>query len=349
VIDFLLVGEFIWLKFRPDADGKPLSLYRLAPSLVEIELNERGVPGAYVYHPPNGEPVEFAPSSVVHAKRPNPHDPWRGLGVIAGGPRVYDMDIALTEQTAAYYERGATPTGTIETDRSIPDSSLQKIRRSVRGLYQGPRNAGEIVLLQRGLKFNTVSANAVESRLVEMADHSLARIAKMFRVPPVLLGEVGGSTDRQAVREAQRIFDNKVMRPFLNRMQRTISRSLTQAWGVDFVVDYEYVMPIEDKVDLAEKVGHLPGIRVREVREFIDLEPLGDDAQDDLVLNLPGDDREQGGFPDNRERLTGGRPPNPENTKPIPENGKPLPAGAAAQRAKAMLEDLDTLRGKLET
>jgi HK97 family phage portal protein len=351
VIDFLLAGEFMWLKFRPDPDGKPLALYRLAPSLVEIELNAKGVPGKYIYHPPSGDPVPFDPWNVVHCKRPNPHNPWRGLGIIAGGPRVYDMDLALVEQTASYYEKGTVPSGTVETDRSIPDNSLAKIRRSIRGMYGGPRNAGEVVLLQRGLKYNPVSATARDAQLREMAEHSLKRIAKMFRVPPVLLGEVGGSTDRQAVREAQRIFDNKIMRPFLNRMQKQISRGLTQAWGVDFVFDYEYIMPIEDKVDLADKVGALPGVKVREVRDFIDLGPTGDDEVDEMVLNLPGESTEDPeGFPD-PSNPEGGRPPNRENTKQI--RSGPQPAGARVRQpvsaaAKAMLERSDELRAKLD-
>ena len=68
------------------------------------------------------------------------------------------------------------------------------------------------------------------------------------------------------MREAQRIFDNETMRPFLNRIQKQVSFRLVPAWGLDYVIDHEYVMPIEDKIDLGRGRRALPGIIVKEVR-----------------------------------------------------------------------------------
>lgn len=344
VIDLLLAGEFFWLKFRGlAADGsKPLALYRLAPPLIETEVEGSRIT-KYHYQPPGGgKPIEIAAKDVMHVKRPNPHDPYRGLGIIAGGPRMFDIELANVESQARYYEQGTQLTGVLETERSLPDATWKKVVRRFQGLYSGARNAHQVAALERGLKFKALSANAREAQFKEVSEWNRDRIAAAFRVPTPLLGVVGSSVDRQAAREAQRIFDNKTMRPFLNRLQSQITRGLTEAWGYEFVIDHEYVMPIEDKIDLAEAFAALPGVKLREVRKMVDLDPLGDE-RDDIVLNLPGQDREDGGHPDRPLDGEAGRPPKGENTRAFPESGKPLPpsADASAKAARDALADLE--------
>lgn len=339
VIDLLLAGEFIWYKFESNAFGKPQQIFRLSPAAVQV-VPGATTPEAYIYTAPGGgRPQEIDPADIVHVKRPNPHDPWRGLGVIAGGPRAYDLELALTEQMANYYEQGTKLSGVLESERSIPPTVFDKIKKQFSNLYSGARNAYKVAMLERGLRFRSISATAQEAQFVEVSKWSRDRISTAFRVPGPLLGDMAGA-DRQAVREAQRIFDNKTMRPFLNRMQSMISKGLTQAWGVDFVIDYEYIMPIEDRFDLADRLATLPGVRVREVRAQVELEPLGDE-RDDIVLNLPGLDRAAGGHPDQPIGTEPGRTANPANTVPFPAPGQPLPASADASKA------IRDIRGKM--
>lgn len=349
VIDVLLAGEFFWLKYHPnrkaylESNGKPVALYRLAPTHVDVELNENGIPGAYIYTPPGGRPVRFNPDQIIHCMRPNPHDPWRGLSKIAADPRMFDITLAQTEHVARYYEQGTTLSGTVETDRTLPPASLKKLRREFQNLYVGAVNAFRVAFLERGATFRPTSATAKDAQFEELTNLSKERITKAFRVPLPLLGEVGGSTDRQAVKEAQRIFDNKTMRPFLNRLQSNISQGLTQAWGVDFKIDYEYVMPIEDQLDLAETLAALPGVQVKDVRRQVGLPPLSKQKAewaeiDDTILNMPGEDREAGGFPDRPLGDEAGRPPKGENTRAFPKDGR-VPEGADVAKA---------LRGRVE-
>jgi len=338
IIDLLLAGEFFWYKHGINGFGKPDSIYRLPPSQVEV------VPGAvsprgYIFTPAGGHPQEVAPEEMLHVRRPNPHSPWRGLGVIAGGPRAFDLELALTEQMANYFETGTKLSGIAETDRTVPPSTWKKIERVFNTLYAGGKNAGKVAFLERGLRFRSISADAQQAQFVEASKWSRERVANAFRTPVPLLGSVGGS-DRQAVRESQRIWDNKTLRPFLNRLQSQISQGLTQAWDLDFAIDYEYVMPIEDRLDLGVDLATLPGIRVRELREQVGFPPLGDE-RDEWVLNLPGEEREQGGHPDAPIGSEAGRPPNPENTKrfpgPAPAQQRRLP-GSADVSAKAVID-----------
>jgi HK97 family phage portal protein len=352
IIDLLVAGEFFWLKYKPGIDptspqyGKPLSLYRLSPALVEISLDKNDRPDYVEWRAPGhtGEPVRIKPEHVIHVKRPNPHNQWRGLSVIASSPHAMDVELAVTEAMKNYYDNGAAPSGVLESDRSVPPSTWKKIKRQFRQFYQGKQASGEVMMLERGLKWNPMGGNASDAAYKEISELSEKRIAKAFKVPLPLLGEVGG-TDRQSIREAQRIWDNKIMRPFLNRIQKQVSLQLTQAWDLDWYIDYEYIMPIEDKFDLADGAASLPGITPKEVRGFIDLAPLEElgikDGKkiDDMVLNLPAENVDQGGFADRRLQHEGGRPANGENTKNFPQGNEPMPKGAQAVSTQKSLTD----------
>lgn len=360
IIDMLLAGEFIWLKYKPDLQGKPLALYRLPPAYVDVILGKDGYPAAYKFTPPQGKEVSFDPSDVIHVKRPNPHDPWRGLSVIAGGPRVFDMELALTESQANYFERGTRLSGVLESDRGVPPSTWEKLKFEFAQLYSGSSNAYMVAMLERGITFKTISATAAEAQFEALTNLSKARIAKMFRVPLALLGESGDARTASVAQEAQRIFDEKTMRPLLNRIQSQISAGLTQAWDVDFVIDYEYVMPLEDRLNLAQAMATVPGVQVKDLRTLMDLAPLEEQKKqwaeiDDMILNMPGQGVQADphgkppGHPDAPLAGEAGNPGNTGNRVAFPPDGSVPPTAAvikppqAGIAAKAMNDPDDLL------
>lgn len=329
IIDLLLVGNAFILKFKPNEKGQPIALYRLAPPLVTVIPGTTQLVERYEYKVPGEDPVSFAPEDVIHFKLPNPHDPYIGLGLIAGGPRVYDIELNLVETQASFFERGARWLGIITSDRTVPSTTIRKVRRMVAGLYGGPTNSGVVPILERGLTFQSISADAQQGGFEPLTNLSRNRINSHFRTSRALFGDVEG-LDAKMVREAQRVFDNKTMRPLLNRIQERLSVSLTRAWDLDYVNDYEYTMAPEDAIDLATGMATLPGVKVKEVRQMAGLDPLGDE-RDDVVLNLPGDNTNASNVKDRNLQGEAGRPPNPENTAAFPDPGQPMPADAQAQ------------------
>lgn len=319
LVDWFLAGDHFSLLFRPDEEnGRPLAMYRLPPQLVEVVPGEGELIKAYKYRPPgSGAEVEFDPEDVLHIRRPNPHNPYRGASIIAGGPRVFEMEVALIDTQAAYYETGAKLTGVLESERTINDGVISKIRRQFMGLYGGTDNAYQVAVLERGLTFKPISNNAADALFNEMSDKSRDRILAMFRVPPKMLG-LGGEGGAGVTEEDRRTFANGTMRPLLNRLDRAITQGLVDRWGLEYETEYEYQMPIEEQINLASTFASVPGVKVREVREFLKLAPLGTE-EDELILNLPGENDNESDVKDRNLGGEAGRPPNGENTATFQE------------------------------
>jgi HK97 family phage portal protein len=364
VIDLLLVGNAYWFKWRANAAGQPLALYRLAPPFVKVVPGDMGIK-EYQYKIPDigqRDPLTIPPADIIHFKLPNPHSAYYGLGVIQGGARPLDLELALTDHQASYFEHGAHPSMVVQSERRIPKDVFKKLRAQLRGRYGGSHNAGEMMVLESGLTAQSIAPDAAKAQFEQMSKLSRDRVLAMFRVHPKLLGISGTSDGADKAADAQRVFDNNTLEPFFGTMSRRVSRALAQAYNVDFVVDHRYRLPKEDQVKLAGDFASIPGVTVREVREFLDLPPTGDPDIDELVLNLPGDNGLPGdtrnGFPDPNLPGEPGRPPVGQNTASFGTvgggNRPDLVKGSRARRPsekKALdeiISELAVLEGKAQ-
>lgn len=345
VIDLLLVGNGYWLK-DGGTPGRPTNLFRLHPAYIKVRPGQIGVE-KYIWHPPNAsEPQEFTPDRIVHFKLPNPNSAYYGLGIIKSGGRPLDLELALADSQAHYFENKADPSMIVTSERRVPRDVFNKLRAQVRARSMGTDKAGDLLVLESGLKASTLTPSARDAMYAELGDKSRDRILALLRVHPKLLGVTPEAAGEDKIQDVRREFDNKTMRPFLDKLERAITRGVSKpGWQLDFKIDYRYVMPAEDAIKLSSDLGSVPGIMVKEVRGFlveaglIDEASTGDIEIDETVLNLPGeelDETGQGGFADRPLPREAGRPPLGENTRAFPRNGS-LPAGSKARQAgKAM-------------
>lgn len=349
-IDLLAVGNHYWLKFG-GADDKPDSLYRMAPQYMSVIPGESRLIDRYEYKLPGmKQPMKIDPRDVVHFRLPNPHSPGGvlGMGLIQAAPRAYDIELGLLDAQASFFENGTMLAGAVSSDRNVSDSTRKKIQREFRALYQGARNFYNVAILSQGLKYSPIQPNAQEAGYQALSEMSRDRILTMLLGASKLLGGAASDEVALSLDDSKRYFSEEIMRPFLDRLEEKISLVLTQAWGVDFKFDYEYVMPEADRLKLGASFSTIPGVRVREVRQKIGLEALGPKEKDpedpsrlldDKVLNLPGSSTEgAGGSPDNlpgRSGLVqgdaGGRPADPKNVPALSARRAPA---SAADRAR---------------
>lgn len=349
VIDLLMVGNAYWYKYRTNAAGKPLAIYRLAPQHIRVIPEPWGI-GGYEYEVPTAGKMTCLPDEVIHFKLANPHSPYYGLGLIQGAGRSGDLELALSDSQASYFENHAMPSLTVQSDRRVPRDVFKKIRAQLRSRMQGSRNAGELLVLEAGLKLVSAAPNAADAGFDALSRLSRDRIFSWFRMSPRLLGITDESGGADKTSDFQRIFDNKTARPLMNKLQKKITNELVKAWDLEYTIDYEYQMPPEDQVRLVSQFAGIPGVTIDEVRQYMKLGPHPDKTIGDLTLNLPGDQGGTGqpgglptrnGFPDRNLAGEGGRPPNPVNTKVIPGRGAPLPAGTSARRPSEGKKALD--------
>lgn len=328
VIDRFITGDGFLYKRGEDSQGRPLQLLRLAPQYTEVIPGEKGeLISHYLYKVPGNPAVKIQPERVIHWKGANPHDAYRGAGIIAMGPRVFDGEIALTDTKAAYYENGARLEGVLEAEQAISDSNAAKLRRQFAGIYAGAKQAFQVAVLGRGLTYKPIQSDAQKAEFGEMSNQSRDRILAMFRMPKVMLGLPADTSSTTGPAEDRRVFANTRMRPILDTLQTLLTKELTADFGLQLKIDYEYQMPIEDQFKLGGEFAKVPGVLVREVRDQFNLPRLttvmDDEAEakkiEEMVLNMPGSNENASGVKDRPLPGEAGRPPSPDNTATFDE------------------------------
>ncbi len=338
VIDLMLVGNAYWFKYNW---GTPAAaLYRLAPSHVKIKPGPYG-PIGYQYQPTGApKPLMIQPENITHFRRPNPHSQWYGMGVIQGAGRAMDLELAVTETMAAYYENRADPSLIVQSERRVPRDVFNKLRAQLRARVSGAANAGELLVLEAGLKASSLSTSASDALFDKLSKMSRDRVYTKFRASPMLFGLMDEAAGSNKVSDARREFDNYALRPFHERVSRMVTHTIAEDWGVVFKIDHRQILPPEEAIKVGESVAKVPGVKVREVRkqyeQFGIEESTGDPEIDNLVINVPGEELDedgQGGLADQPLAGEPGRPALGKNTTAFGV------AGAKVREGKALSVD----------
>ena len=349
LIDLLLVGNAYWFKWQI-SDDKPLALYRLTPGAVKVIPGPYG-PKGYEYQPPGArKPLTIALNEVVHYRLANPHSAYYGLGIVQGGARAFDLELAATETMASYYENKADPSMIVQSERRIPRDVRNKLQQQLRSRSAGTRNAGHLMVLEAGLKASTLTPSARDALFAEIANMSRDRIYSKFRASAMLFGQADESGGGNKIADARREFDNYTIRPLLKRLALKISHELVTAWDVEFAFTYFNQLAPDEASKIAGDISAMPGVKVREIRkqytQFGIEESTGDSEVDEMMLNLPGEDMNADGqpvqgdaaFADRPVGSEAGRPPLGENTRAFPAGAQARAAGKSLSEVAAILE-----------
>ena len=351
IIDLLSVGNHFLIKQGASAAGdKPVALYRLPATEVEVESTKERHIKSYVWTG-GKKKTFFAPEQVIHLRLPNPHSPYSvvGVGAVQAAPQPFDVELGLIEAQRNFFAEGTMLSGVLESERTIPDATRRKALHEFDALHKGSRRWGKLAFLERGMRYRPIQANAQQAGYEALSRMSRERIFAMLRTPLPLAGIGFDKIQKGVLDDARRFFQEDVFQPFLNGLAPILTQQITGAWGLRTEFDYAYAPPVEQRVQNAEKIATLPGVKVREVREAAGLPPLGPDFKDaitgelidEAVLNVPGPSTEAvGGTPDALSGSEGGRRADGNNTERFgvraseQVNGRPTSAADVARRAR---------------
>jgi len=212
--------------------GEVTALYPLLPSRMTVDRDERG---QLFYRYQRGsdeksasgkkaktETVILLPSDVLHIPGLG-FDGLVGYSPIAMSKNAIGLAIAAEEYGSKFFANGAAPAGVLETPTLIKD--ISKLRDSWNEVYGGSRNAGKIAILEQGVTFKPISMSPQDSQLLETRKYQLDEIARIFRIPPHMIGDLEKSSFNNIEQEALE-FVKYTLGPWVCRWEQSLSRAL---------------------------------------------------------------------------------------------------------------------------
>ena len=278
VISLLLDGNAFVLITR--SGNQIVDLTPLNPLSVRVE--RRDGRKIFIY---NSQMV-FDTDQVLHITEMLMPGEVRGVSRIKQAKESLGLGLALEEYAAQFFGNGAYAGGVLEFPDKLSPEQRKEIRESWNSQHQGPKRSHRVGVLWGGGKFNPLTVDPTASQLVDQRKFAVEEVARIFRVPPFMLGVSENAAMAFASIEQQQLFFRQhTIQPYVEMLEDHFSALLSNPNS--FI---KFNMSSLVRADLTSRYGAystglLGGwLSVNDVRALEDLGPV--DAGDQYRVPL---------------------------------------------------------------
>lgn len=218
-----------------------------------------------------------------------------GLSPVSMARESLGLGLAAEQFGAKWFRDGASPSSVLETEQSLPEPEVRRTQQSWIQSHGGRRRPA---VLTGGFKWRPISITPNESQFLETRKMQVNEIARIFGVPPHMIGDVEKSTSWGTGIEQQSIgFVTYTLRPWLTRIESAMNRITPAGQFVKFNVDgllrgdtksrhEAYQMALDggwrnpDEVRALEDLPPIPGGVGQKFRQPMNFAPLGYDPRE---------------------------------------------------------------------
>lgn len=293
LLSLLLFGNgYTWVD---RIGGQIVALWPLNPSRVQIVLTLDGTL-EYYFSDMLGRLNILSGENLIHF-RVFSFDGYFGLPVLIYHRMTVDFQTASNMYALSLYQNGGQPSGVLQYPGVLKKEQVDRIRQSWQEIHSGPANAGKVAILEEGAKYEAISIPLEQMQYIEEQKFSVEQIARIFGVPPHLIGAMDKPT--YASVEQQSIeFVRYTIGPYVNALEQSVAKALLTP---EF--SYRFNLNAFERGDITSRyksyaTGRQWGwLSANDVRTFEDMNKIegGDDYLTPLnmVSVPPGEDVEQ--------------------------------------------------------
>lgn len=202
-------------------NGRPQALLPIHPDRVSILQNQQGRL-LYDVSDASGNMRRLLADEVLHL-RYHTDDGVMGRSPIEVARDT--MGLALAERThgAEMFSQGTKFGGVIQLPPGTTKEQAAQVRESWAKGQEGVGNHGKTPVMPQGAEYKAVSMTLEDAEWIEARRMSVEEVARLFRVPPVLIGDLREANYSNAV-ELGRYFVTHTLRRHLVMWEQAINR-----------------------------------------------------------------------------------------------------------------------------
>jgi HK97 family phage portal protein len=191
------------------------------PGLVKIEVDDTG---AVVYKTKDRTYTEAQMAHVPWVRMPGK---LRGLSVLEASKESTGLELAARQWAGAFFRNGGTLGGVIEHPTRPSKEELDLMRETFESRHQGSENAFKLGIITGGAKLQQGSIKPDEASLEPLWKHVLEEAARLYHIPPHLLGsqDPGGSSFASVEHRSIEYVQHAIV-PVTTRLEGALSRFL---------------------------------------------------------------------------------------------------------------------------
>jgi HK97 family phage portal protein len=132
----------------------------------------------------------YPAKQIVHFKLPNPFNPLYGLSMFAAASRPILLDRYKNEFEMAFYLKGATNAGVIESTQDMTKQRLHRLMDTFEQAFTGKRNWWRTIFLPKNSKWISSGLTQAEMQHLEGLRENRLTLLATLGIPPSMVGIV---------------------------------------------------------------------------------------------------------------------------------------------------------------
>lgn len=197
-----------------------------------------------------------------------------GLSPIGQAREALGLTMAAEEYGARFFSNDSTPGGVLEHPGQLSGDAQLRLRDQIETQTRGLSNKHRMMVLEEGMKWTGIGLPPEDSQFLETRKFQVGEIARIFRVPPHMIGDVDRSTSWGTGIEQQNIgFVVYSVRSWLVRWEQEENKTLLSEeerknYFIEYLVDGLLRGDIASRYaaySIARQNGWMNGNEIREL------------------------------------------------------------------------------------
>ena len=287
----LLLWGNAYAQIIRNGKGQVVALYPLMPNRMSVDRDEKGHL-FYQYQMQDSDAptaksgtVILKPTDVLHVPGLG-FDGLVGYSPIAMAKNAIGLSIATEEYGAKFFANGATPSGILEYPGTVKNP--EAIRESWNAGFGGSSNAHKVAVLEEGMKYTPIAISPNEAQFLETRKFQIDEIARIFRVPPHMVGDLEKSSFSNIEQQSLE-FVKYTLEPWIVRWEQSLNRALLSetekaAYFVKFNVDGLLRGDYQSRMNGYATARQNGWMSANDIRELENLDLIPDELGGNLYL-----------------------------------------------------------------
>lgn len=265
-----------YAEIERDGAGRVVALWPLRPDRMSV-ARENGLL-IYRYRLGNGE-VTLPPRSVLHIRG------LSGDGIVGYSPirlarEAIGLALATEEFGARFFGSGARPAAILQHPGKLSEEAQKRLRQSVEEAHSGLSRAHRLMILEEGMQWHQVGIPPEDSQFLQTRSFQVEEIARIYRVPLVLLQHTEKSTSwGTGIEQFMIAFVVHTVRPWLVRWEQAIRRDLflpgeRGTYFAEFLVDGLLRGDVESRYRAYATARQWGWLSANDIRELENMNPI---------------------------------------------------------------------------
>lgn len=203
-----------------DGAFRPKYLWPLYPHLMEIKLDDTGLPYYEYTHPNTHKKIKYGWDEIFHIAGFG-YDGLKGYSLLSLHREAIGLGISQQEFSSRFIGNGVNLSGILNYPGKLSPKAAENLKVSFREQYGGLSNVGKFPVLEEGVQFTPLSMPLEDAQFLESKVFQIQEIARILNIPPHKIKDLSHATYTN-IEHQQIEYITDTIRPWAERWENVL-------------------------------------------------------------------------------------------------------------------------------